>query len=89
MTHILDNVQQLAESKGWKVEEVLPLPHQGDRHLLFTLVSMDNHLKNILGGGDKLYATHLYNQEVNGFSSGHYDFTSYDEAREDLFNRLK
>lgn len=89
MTHILNSVKELAESKGWVVEEVLPLPHQYDSHLLYALVSTDNHLKNILGGGDKLYSTHLYNQEVNGFSSGHYDYLTFEKAREDLFNRLK
>lgn len=75
---IEQKAQKLAEEKGWEWVESSRLRHPDDHYMLYTIT--------IVNGK---YATHLYNEDLNGFAYGHYDITSLETAREDVQERLK
>ena len=80
--NVRQQIQQLAESKGWELIEVRKVSDNPlDDYLSYTLCK-----RNSMND----YCTHLCNHEkLNNvyFAMGHYDFETYESALEDLNKR--
>jgi len=78
MSMVMEKARALTESKGWEILKLRDFDKNPlNDYLKFVLIQRE----------ENDYATLLFNVDSNGFSEGHYNFTTYEKAYEDLLNR--
>lgn len=79
---VIANATKVAETKNWEVLDHKRFLHPDDNFLAFVVVKINSE-----NGGKPTFATLLYNDEAGGFSTGHYDFPTFESAQNDLYER--